>query len=262
MKKKILVSLISALVIITCSCKKNVNNDQTESTLNTADAGTETVDYDTYEITGDSVTGESGISYSYVIKSNVIEYHDTVVFRYDMKYPVFEGNNEETVSEINAYANQKAESFVSDLKKSAEEICLNLGDDEIASFAPYSASLEVGVTLFSDRLLSMKCSAGSYEGGMHESLEETGATFGLDSGELKSLSNFVDKDYAADYIINEAKTSDKADMLFDGFEEKLKQLVSELDSFYLTGDGICIVCPEYVIAPYAAGAFVFYVPVA
>ena len=59
MKKKILVSLISALVIITCSCKKNVNNDQTESTLNTADAGAETVDYDTYEITGDSVTGKA-----------------------------------------------------------------------------------------------------------------------------------------------------------------------------------------------------------
>lgn len=259
-KIKLLCCLLSALVLLACSCKRNSKKDA-ETTGGAFDLNASAGDdHDIYEITGDTIQGSYGMLYSYIIKSDVVEYHDIVIFRYDVKYPVFEGENKDVVSKLNEYAANEAEQFVLELKKNAEESYLNLGDDEIESFAPYSASLEVSVSTFSDEIVSLKNSKSIYDGGMHESVEETGATFGISDGAEKHIADLTDEECVFDRIINEVKVSDKAQMLFDGFEEHLRQLVKEPDSFYVTDEGLYIICPPYLIAPYSAGAFAFTIP--
>lgn len=260
-KTRIFCCLLSALAVLSCSCKRNIQGAHgTNGQDSTSDDAQTSEEYDIYEVTGDTVSGQTGIEYSYVIKSDVVEYHDIVVFSYNLKYPTFEGENEDIASKLDAYSSGKAEQFVSTLKNLAEEIYLNLGDDEISSFISYNASLEITVETFSDLIVSMKLYQSLYIGGLHDIVDENGATFSVLDGTLKSVSDFIDEDYAADRIISEVKSFDVADMLFDGFEDALRQLVKEDDLFYIADGCLNVICPQYYIGPYSMGIPIFTIP--
>lgn len=117
-----------------------------------------------------------------------------------------------------------------------------------------------------ERVISFKFLTDSYMGGVHPNTMAGGITFDTQTGRRFALADVVvDKSIAiaeiGEFLLQETKREAYAGLLFEGYEQRLGELLTE-DTWYLSELGMHVIGNEYLIAPYAAGSFDFVIPYA
>ena len=118
----------------------------------------------------------------------------------------------------------------------------------------------------SNGLLSIIKHTRSYFGGVHDSFYETAMVFDGDGNRMYIDDLFTDPQSGSQAVVNYITTLiDDMDQSELYEKEMYSQLIPDLFSdeyqtWYLSDDGIEIICNPYTIAPYAAGSFYFTVP--
>ena len=195
------------------------------------------------DVTGDVVDRVGESSYRFRIVSDSMKGKGGDL-EYIMQYPVFEGEKSDVP---NAYVDGVTSGFLKRIKSD-----LDAAESGLPSM---NASLDIAVKRFDDEYLSLHITTVENMGGSHENASESGAVFLLSTGKRLSIGDITDPDAAAEYFISEIEKSDKADMLFEGYQDTIRKLVQEEGAWYLDKNSIVLICPPYLIAPYAAGGF-------
>ena len=224
-----LIAVLLLALLALASCKRNDDNNGEEFLPS--------------DVTGDVVDRTEEGSYRFRVVTDRMT-GNAGTLDYIMQYPVFEGDGFEIPS---AYIEGAASGFLkkigSNLKSSANET------------TEMNASLDIAVKEFGKEYLSLLITTTENMGGSHEDVGQTGAVFYLPTGKRLCIGDIADPDLAADCFISEIEKSDKADMLFEGYRSTVDDLVKEEGAWYLENNTITLICPPYLIAPYAAGWF-------
>lgn len=105
----------------------------------------------------------------------------------------------------------------------------------------------------------------SYMGGVHPSDFRAALNFDSQTGRRLRLADVIVEDEKAaakairDAILEQTKQEKYKDILFEGYEKSIDDLLTE-DSWYLAKDGLHIIGNEYMISPYPAGILDFVIP--
>ncbi len=117
-----------------------------------------------------------------------------------------------------------------------------------------------------DKVMSFENVIYSYTGGAHPGTIKGGESFNVQTGDRLMFSDVVTDEKAAIKYINEMileQTKDKKyeGYFFEGYEASIKEILTE-DTWYLSEEGLVIICNEYLITPHAVGHVDFLIPYA
>ncbi|NLL77749.1 MAG: DUF3298 and DUF4163 domain-containing protein [Clostridiales bacterium] len=127
---------------------------------------------------------------------------------------------------------------------------------------------EMETSYFSERadyaVISFLIDAYSYMGGAHPNSVEAALNFDPQTGKRLTLADVTIDERTAvrgitEAILEQTKQEKYKDMLFEGYESSVGDLLTE-DTWYLGKDGFHIIGNEYIISPHAAGILDFVIP--
>lgn len=186
----------------------------------------------------------------------------TVLLTVNSAWPVVTADNEEAAGKINEYV----KSFdplgisVDSALEWAEADYETWGKD---NWFGYVLDTKFSSVRTDDSVISFFILAYSDMGGAHPNAVSAGLNFNPESGERLTLADVAMNEQTAVEAINkfilEETKKDEEGMFFEGYEENIKDILTE-DTWYLAEDGMHIIGNEYIISPHAAGILDFVIP--
>jgi len=184
------------------------------------------------------------------------------VARYSYDYPVITVNSENSsdFDDLKLWARgiaENSEVTAQSLIEEAEYAYANYPQMFTSSYF-YTATLEV----FSpaDGITVLMCDASTFLGGAHPGNSHTAWVIDTNQGKVLTLADLGDAEAiieaASADIISQIKAKDMDDNMFPDYADSISDGI--MDRFwFITEDGLWIIYPEYSIAPYSEGSFLF-----
>lgn len=209
-----------------------------------------------------------------IIKKVVIEdelyYNNELLLYYKIEYPqLFSENYQSNCVRINRYLSERAFQLV--------KYCVDIHFQLAINHYRYSIKRNIPIRQFEmyyvytitnneNNILSLYYDDYRYLGGAHGMTERTSDTFNIETGDIIKLCSLFNYnvDYVRlikDFIKMEIRLQSLLDnnMYFEDYEKNVDTYFN-VNSFYLTPQGIVIYFQQYEIAPYAAGIPEFLIP--
>jgi len=134
--------------------------------------------------------------------------------------------------------------------------------DSAEAWTPYGIWRYYGAGRVDSAVVSLNCTDVSSTGGAHPNSAMSGITFDVATGERLTLATLSDNEEALRSVVTgelKRQVSERGDELYDNATEAAETLLDE-DDWYLSGDGLEVLCNEYIMAPRAAGVLKFTIP--
>lgn len=197
------------------------------------------------------------------MRSDTLHFNDIPVLKYTIEYPTFRSTcNQRAVDTINEYytslAKRKEQYCRQFLYPQAVEAARYI-QENTPPFNYYEFYMTYKITWNKGCITSLYIDEYTYLGGAHGSTIRTSDTWDFSVGRRLYLKDLYPKEHMLKdkvqktiegQIIEQLKTSPQS--YFDDYA-KLVAKTLNLNSFYLTQDGVVLYFQQYDIAPYAAG---------
>jgi len=132
-------------------------------------------------------------------------------------------------------------------------------DAAAGTWTPYAVERSYRAGRVDGAVVSLVSTDVENTGGAHPNNGMSGVTFNTATGKRLTLADLSDDESALRAAVTEeisAQVAKMADQLYPDAAESAKTLLDE-DDWYLSEDGMAVLCNEYIMAPHAAGTLTF-----
>ncbi|MFA9378809.1 MAG: DUF3298 domain-containing protein [Lachnotalea sp.] len=167
---------------------------------------------------------------------------------------------------INAYyinAQKQEEDLIQEYIKDAQDN-IAMPDTDLQYWNGYGLGNEYTKRAVTDSIISIVQDGYEDMGGAHPNAYRNAQNFDIQTGELLTLKDIltnVDQGTTLinDYLLKLMKESEQSSGLFDNYEDSIGDVLTDT-SWYLSDEGLVVICSEGIVSPHAVGIQEFVIP--
>lgn len=177
-----------------------------------------------------------------------------------------EGNDVAT-EKINAYykeSQKNLEDQIQEYIQYANDDYVNADADRQKYWNGYALGESYQTARVDSSIISIIEDSYEYAGGAHPNSYRTAQNFDTITGELLKLEDiFTDttkaKEFVNEYLLKLMKDRVEEYGYFEDYENSVGDILTD-DTWYLSDEGLVVICNEYIVSPHAAGIQEFVIP--
>lgn len=263
---------LGMLLLVGCSDKENSTTKEDANRNATADMQTtqeitdKTIEDATQEATKAETDRTADNREAVSVKKNYYSYnakdHYDVFNGYMEFLEVYDETHATLAKAMEEDFKARREVFNTSCKEMLDLALSASAGGEMSEYESYFNNVQVDVMRDDNKLLSVRRTENSFQGGVHGSMFIEGVTYDVATGRAVWLTELgVSKDEMIKKLIAYFQETGMEGELFDDYQETIMGLVNDdMLQWYLNGRGVVAVFNQYDIAPYAAGYFEITIP--